>query len=448
MEIINKAISFKKQLDELRPLSPDDEQRIMQKFRLDWNYHSNHIEGNSLTYGETKALILFGTTAQGKPLKDHFEISGHNEAIDSVYDVIKEERPLTEHFIREMHTILLKKPYEVDAITPDGKPTKKLIQVGKYKETPNHVKTATGEIFRFATPEETPAKMQELLDWYSEKKEEKSIEPIILAAEFHYKFISIHPFDDGNGRLARLMMNFILMKFGYPPTIIHTEDKENYFAVLREADTGTIEPFINYIAKNLLHSLDIMIRGAKGESVEESDDVDKEISLLNQKLQTISKRIDNRRNEGDIKNIYANSFRRVASKYIKACSKFDEFYFSKECHVLVANYGIKLMADMNIDEQLDKMEEHISDETATFKIDYTFKGFRQSGFGEFNERFEFVYSFNLSEYHLGGHGMDSVHHYYNELPTDEEVDNLIKQFKREHMRKINAHIDSYKKKSS
>ena len=144
------ALNLKKQLDDLRPIDKIQEERIMQKFRLDWNYHSNHLEGNQSTYGETKALILFGITAQGKPLQDHFEITGHNEAINWVIDVVKGDYPLNENFIRELHTLLLKQSYEVDAITPDGKPTKKRINVGSYKTSPNHVKTKTGEIFYFA----------------------------------------------------------------------------------------------------------------------------------------------------------------------------------------------------------------------------------------------------------------------------------------------------------
>ena len=96
---MNKATTLKKELDNLRPISKEDELRIMQKFKLDWNYHSNNLEGNSLTYGETKALILFGLTAQGKPFRDHLEVTGHNEAIDWIVEVVKQERPLTENFI-------------------------------------------------------------------------------------------------------------------------------------------------------------------------------------------------------------------------------------------------------------------------------------------------------------------------------------------------------------
>jgi Fic family protein len=279
-ENLKRATTLKKELDGFRPLTTEAEQRIMQKFRLDWNYHSSHIEGNSLTYGETKALILFGQTAQAKPLKDHLEMSGHDEAIKTIEEVLKQERPLNENFIRELHEIILKEPYKVATITPDGNPTTKIIKIGQYKSTPNHVKTVTGEIFRFALPEETPAKMHDLMTWYTENINKKDIDPILFATEFHYKFIRIHPFDDGNGRIARLLMNFILMQKGYPPAIIKTEDKRNYFSALQQADSGHLEYFFNYISEQVIHSLEIMIKGAKGESIDEPEDIDKEIELF------------------------------------------------------------------------------------------------------------------------------------------------------------------------
>lgn len=277
---IAKVKSLKKQLDALRPIAPEIERKIADKLRLDWNFHSNNLEGNQLTFGETKLLLLHGITASGKPLKDHFEITGHNEAIKLLEEIVKSQRSLTENFIREIHCLILKEPYEVDAITPDGKPSKKLIQIGSYKTTPNHVKTKTGEIFRFSEPYEVPAKMAELLEWLTKENEALELEPVSIAAIFHYKFIRIHPFDDGNGRLARILMNFILMKFALPPVVIKTQDKENYFAALQKADGGAIEDFIDYITKNLVSSLQIMISAAKGEEIEEDDDLDKKIALL------------------------------------------------------------------------------------------------------------------------------------------------------------------------
>ena len=270
MEEIIQALQLKAELDALRPIDKEQEDRIMQKFRLDWNYHSNHLEGNSLTYGETKALILFGIIAQGKPLKDTLEITGHNEAINWVLEMVQGERPLTENFIRELHSLLLQDSYK-ESKNAKGEIVPRKITSGKYKTTPNHVQTATGEIFYFATPEETPAKMTELLGWYNEKTNEKEPNPILIAAEFHYKFIRIHPFDDGNGRTARILMNFILMQFGFPPVIVKTEDKTNYFAALKFADARNIEAFITYITQNLNRSLQIMIAGANGEDIEEDD---------------------------------------------------------------------------------------------------------------------------------------------------------------------------------
>ena len=144
MEQIARAIQLKTELDTLRPIDQEREAIILQKLRLDWDYHSNHLEGNSLTYGETKALILFGITAQGKPLHDHLEITGHDEAIKWVTEIVHGEYPLNESFIRQLHVLLLKEPYEKPAITPDGKETTRRIEVGKYKSVPNHVKTKTG----------------------------------------------------------------------------------------------------------------------------------------------------------------------------------------------------------------------------------------------------------------------------------------------------------------
>jgi Fic family protein len=353
MNFLEKASLLKAELDRLRPLNSADESRIMQKFRLDWNYHSNNLEGNSLTYGETKALLLFGITAQGKPLKDHFEITGHNEAIEWVLEVIKGGRPLTESFIRELHKLILKEPYQVDAISPDGLPTKKWIKLGAYKTVPNHVKTKTGEIFYFASPEETPAKMYDLLDWYREESEKVDINPIILATAFHYKFIRIHPFDDGNGRTVRILMNFILMQFGYPPVIIRTEEKREYLSVLEQADAGMIEPFISFIAQNLVHSLEIMIKGAKGESIEEPDDLDKQIALLEASI-NLEEKLQKTKSESVLAELLETVLPVVIAKFMEFTEKFNKLYLSRNCTISVTSEPVKEI--VFIDDKLTDMD--------------------------------------------------------------------------------------------
>lgn len=329
MEILEKVEQLKAVLDGLRPLDGEAEARIMQKFRLDWNYHSNNLEGNSLTYGETKALILFGVTAQGKPLKDHFEITGHNEAVNWVLDLVKGDTELTEVFIRQLHTLILKESSYKDAETPDGKPTRRKIEVGKYKTQPNHVITSTGETFYFAMPEETPAKMQELIELFRKEKQKSDVNPILVSSLFHYKFIRIHPFDDGNGRVARILMNFILMQFGYPPVIIKTEDKENYYRALTLADADQMEPFIEYIATNLVRSLEIMIRGARGENIEEPEDLDKELALLDRRLNGLGKKFDVEFTPEVVTQFKLNVLLPLINGLITYGEKFGQFYASR-----------------------------------------------------------------------------------------------------------------------
>lgn len=280
----DKINHLKNEIDALRPLDKDTEGRIQQKFRLDWNFHSNNIEGNSLTFGETKTFLLHGITADGKPLKDHLDIKGHNQAIEMLEDIVHDGRDLSENFIREMHQIILHEPYDKPAITPDGKKVRRHIKVGSYKTQPNHVVTKTGETFYFAKPEETPALMNDLMAWYNNAISERKLHPIELAALLHYKFIRIHPFDDGNGRLARILMNLSLMKFGFPPVIIKTQKKEEYYRALQQADGGDTSFFVDYIAKLQIESLKLYLRGAKGEHIEDEDDIDKEISLFKANL--------------------------------------------------------------------------------------------------------------------------------------------------------------------
>ena len=282
-EIIQRVDELKGEIDALRPISPEQEQRIMQKFRLDWTYHSNAIEGNSLTYGETRALLLYGVTAKGKPLKDALDIKGHHEALDYLVAFVQQKQELTEAHIREIHKIILSEPYEVEARTADGRSTKRRIVVGQYKSMSNHVITQTGETHYYATPEETPARMGDLMTWYRRNRD--TLHPLILATTFHYEFVAIHPFDDGNGRMARLLMNLILMQSGYPPVVIRVDGRPEYYLALAQADAGELDNFITLIGNHLIHSLELFLRGARGEIIEEGGDLEKKLSLLEKRIE-------------------------------------------------------------------------------------------------------------------------------------------------------------------
>ncbi len=441
--MIEKAILLKQELDTLRPLNKEAEERIMQKFRLDWNYHSNHLEGNTLTYGETKALILFGITAQGKPLKDHFEITGHDEAIKWIIDIVSQQRPLTENFIRELHKLILKEPYEVDAITPDGKPTKRKINIGVYKSSPNHVRTITGEIFRFATPEETPAKMHDLLSWYRQEIEKEVINPIILAAEFHYKFIRIHPFDDGNGRTARILMNFILMQFAYPPVIIKTEDKENYFAALRQADAGLIIPFVEYIAQNLVRSLEIMIKGAKGESIEEPDDLEKEIALLKQKVKSVEKKVEKQKNEESLHEVIDHSFSKLFQLFKKKGALLESFYSNSQLFVPLNHTKVT-----EFDNDFSPVKEELKNpHSYIIRLIYQYTHFKYEELGEIDFLSKISFNFKRNNYLV--HSSDNKLTFtklYGEQLEDEEIMALVNNEIRRHKSFIEKKLEELNRK--
>lgn len=436
MNYHSKALKLKEDLDKLRPISTDQEAKIMQKLRLDWNYHSNSLEGNSLTFGETRALILEGITAHGKPFKDAFEIEGHNEALELVEEIIKKDYPLTEAFIRDLHKLILKKPYEVQAITLDGNLTTKTIEIGKYKTSPNHVRRATGQIFYFSTPQETPAKMHDLMNWYKSNHNLKNIDPIVFAAEFHHKFVKIHPFDDGNGRLARILMNFILMQFGFTPAIIKTEDKARYFNALAKADTGEIEDFIEYISKSLCNSLKIMIKGAKGENFEDDIDWQKELSLLARKKIAQEKNQDQK--DEEIKSIFIKKAICEIFQHIQPLRKNFENFYQQINLSFVIKFSNK---DDLIEEDESIIIDHINEKTSELLIKYEYKNFSSNNIISTDFLSCIILEFNHDNYII----CDSkksliIEKKYNEILTKEEINSILKIEAQKHLNFIKEKI--------
>ena len=337
-DLLKQVDQLKAEIDELRPIDAAQERRIMQKFRLDWTFHSNSIEGNKLTYGETKAFLLHGITAQGKPFRDYLDIKGHHTAIDYLLGRVRRQERLTEADVRELHKVILVEPYEVETRSPDGHPAKRTIQPGQYKTVPIHVETSTGEIHYYATPEETPAKMADLMAWYRRELDKGELHPLILAATFHYQFVTIHPFDDGNGRMARLLMNLIFMQTGFPPVIVRTEDKNNYLLALEQADEGDLESFILIIGDELLRSSKLFLRGALGEPIEEISDLDKKLTILQKKIDSEKQSIGSEKGSLEFVEFVDNVLQPLLKHILFQLSKFDKF-FSKG-HLSLEN-GIK-----------------------------------------------------------------------------------------------------------
>ena len=259
----------------LLPLSERDREMLSRRFTIDFNYNSNHIEGNTLTYGQTEILLLFGKVVGEAQIKDIQEMTASYVGLK----MMKEEAglkdtPLTQNFIRVLHKTILREDYTVYRNLPGGQTTSYVIHAGQYKTRPNSVITRYGDRFEYASPEETPALMTNLVNWYNEAEQSGKFSPIELAAIFHYRFIRIHPFEDGNGRIARLMVNYILTRHDYPMIVVRSRNKQEYLEALHKTDLSVgaapslgavaskreIQQFLTYFKKLFVEEVGYNIR--------------------------------------------------------------------------------------------------------------------------------------------------------------------------------------------
>ena len=282
-----KHLNLKKALaawQSLQPLSDKDRERLSRRFTVDFNYNSNHIEGNTLTYGQTEILLLFGKVIGEASIRDVQEMTASNVGLRMMTEeAAMKEMPLTQNFIRTLHKTLLREDYTVYRNLPNGIQTSYVIHAGQYKTRPNSVITRYGDRFEYASPEETPGLMADLVDWYNAAEQAGKLSPVELAALFHYRYIRIHPFEDGNGRIARLMVNYILTRHNYPMIVIRSRKKNEYLDALHQTDLEVgrmpsdgahaeikdIHPFLKYFTGLVTAEIynDVLFLSEKNENV-------------------------------------------------------------------------------------------------------------------------------------------------------------------------------------
>lgn len=269
---------------DIQPLSEKDRERLSRRFTVDFNYNSNHIEGNTLTYGQTEILLMFGKVVGEADVRDVLEMTASNVGLKMMTEEASlKDVPLTQNFIRTLHKTLLREDYTVYRNLPGGMQTSYVIHAGQYKTRPNSVITRYGGRFDYASPEETPGLMADLVDWYNAAEKEGSLSPVELAALFHYRYIRIHPFEDGNGRIARLMVNYILSRHNYPMIVVRSRKKSEYLEALHQsdievgptpsdgahADITDIRPFMKYFNELVANEIynDVLFVSEKNENV-------------------------------------------------------------------------------------------------------------------------------------------------------------------------------------
>ncbi len=231
---------MKEKIDKHRPFSKQLADSLHEKLIIEWTYNSNAIEGNTLTLSETK-VVLEGITIGGKSVVEHLEAINHREAILYLEEIISHNEPLSEWNIKNIHALILK---EIDNQNAGRYRMENVVIGGAIHIPPKHY--------------EISSLMQNLILEY--KEEWQSYHPIVRATLLHGEFVKIHPFIDGNGRTSRLLLNFELMKNGYPPIIIKKENRAQYYNVLDHAHTTMdYQPFLEFVAKLVIESEKLLL---------------------------------------------------------------------------------------------------------------------------------------------------------------------------------------------
>ena len=238
-KILSRLEEKKAFLDKNRPLPKPVLLKLREQMIVEGTYNSNAIEGNTLTLKETRLILEEGLTIAGKSMREHFEATNHRDAILFLEKIIKKHR-IKEEDILAIHGLIMKNiEKETAGIYRRGQ----VRILGVPFLPPNYLKV--------------PRLMDDLLEWISRNSEKLHL--IELAALAHYRFVVIHPFYDGNGRTARLLMNLILMRGGYPFVIVLANDRKRYYNALAKADKGDFYPFINLMAQFVEKSLDLFL---------------------------------------------------------------------------------------------------------------------------------------------------------------------------------------------
>ena len=245
-QISDDLAGLSKRVEELRRegvLSPDVLGRIENYFRMKTIYNSNAIEGNQLSLGETELVVAQGLTISGKPLRDQAEAVNLSQALDFLVELVKDStRPLNENAIRQIHKLILQ------GINDD--------EAGSYRKVDV---TITGAIAVPKSPESIAPEMEILSNWLAENfptEEFPLIDPVLIACVLHCWFVMTHPFIDGNGRTARILLNLVLLRMGYPPIIIRADERQRYYNALAESDDGDITEFVQLVIEAVEDSIE------------------------------------------------------------------------------------------------------------------------------------------------------------------------------------------------
>ncbi|HSW89006.1 MAG TPA: Fic family protein [Candidatus Saccharimonadales bacterium] len=240
-DILRELLRKKSRLDSYKPIQKNVLDNLEEWYRIELTYTSNAIEGNTLTRQETALIVEKGITVEGKSVQEHLEAINHAEAFTYIQELAKQKKrnELKLQDILDIHRMILKKIDDADA--------------GRLRNTPVRI---SGSTTILPNPLRVPYLMGEFIQWLQTTTDN----PIQVASDAHFKLVTIHPFVDGNGRTARLLMNFILIQAGFPPAIIKKEERSRYLTSLEMGQTkGQLDSYYELLNDSINRSLDIYL---------------------------------------------------------------------------------------------------------------------------------------------------------------------------------------------
>lgn len=386
-------------------LSTEVKKKINYKFRLDWNYYSNSMEGNTLTMDETRSVMVGNINIENKPIKDLLEMTGHDKVITEILRIGKGEIRLSEARIKEIHKGIMHEENDAD---------KK--KIGVWKTVPNYIINYKKERFDFVSPADVPEKIHSLLDKTNaaidliKKKKKGAPHPLDVALQFHLDYVLIHPFYDGNGRTARLLTNLLLISFGYPPFWVKTNERDIYNQYIADIQGYGGKPnlIFEYTADMIIRSQQIVLDAIVGKEIEEPDDMDKKLALLEQELATIDPNEEVKKEFGKevLFEIFRTWFTQLMNELIPSIQKFNKF-FTGTRHWISISDGIGSVQFVNessteilasLELELLKNEDRITYHDIKIDLQTAYGTFKKGGLNSFGCNYGFEIKFDKIKY--------------------------------------------------
>jgi len=441
------------EIDDLRaaiqsrsPLPPDVLKKVNYKFRLEWNYTSNSMEGNSLTRSETRSVMIGNITVHGKPIKDVLEMKGHDEIITGILKMGAGEVQLSETRIRDIHM----------GIMHEDDPEKASL-IGKWKTQDNYLFNYKNERIDFTPHAEVQDAIHQLLNWLSAEREKiargtkDALHPALLAFRFHLEYVSIHPFYDGNGRTARILTNLILIAYGYPPVWVREDERNAYYQYLADIQGygGSSDIFYEFMAGLLLRSQQLVMDAVEGKEIEAPDDVDKEIALFKKSLSDEPDALP--KNNKDIFARYEDSIKPLFELFVKKHMQFEELFYESwvESYPDDRNGGQGLE---HLDKSMEEMKKQLGlweneDQEGRYEappvevcsIHYHFSSFRKTGTNTFDIHVTILCGFLAYEWQLFN-GENVLSKFYSQPLSQDEIETFVRETVRNTFQEIKEKV--------